>query len=138
MLEKMVYGKNLLKNKYELINKYIDFIEICKNKEEIIIKNIKINNKELENFGYLFRNDCFDMVLNINEQSLILSNEKTKEQIDNYIKSLSKFYNVKSTKLNKKLLSLDEIKTDNAFQIIPNKNKNKLEKDCITLLSISA
>ena len=31
----------------------------------------------------MFRNDCFDMVVNINEKDIILSNEKTKEDIDN-------------------------------------------------------
>lgn len=77
------------------------------------------------------------MVLNINEQSLILSNEKTKEQIDNYIKLLSEFYNIKSTTIDKKLLSLDEIITKNITQIISNKKDNKLEKDYVTLLSIS-
>ena len=77
------------------------------------------------------------MVLNINEQSLILSNEKTKEQIDSYIKSLSEFYNIKSTTIDKKLLSLDEIITKNITQIISNKKDNKLEKDYVTLLSIS-
>lgn len=78
------------------------------------------------------------MVLNIDEQDIILSNEKTNEQIDNYIRSLSEFYNIKSTTIDKKLLSLDEIKLDNILQIIPSKKKNKLEKDYVTLLSIKA
>ena len=133
-----LWKKLTKEQKYELINKYIDTIEVCKNEEKIIIKNIKINSKELENFGYFFRNDCFDMVLNINEQSLILSNEKTKEQIDSYIKSLSEFYNIKSTTIDKKLLSLDEIKFNNITQIIPNKKDNKLGKDYVTLLSLKA
>lgn len=133
-----LWKKLTKEQKYELINKYIDTIEVNKEKEEIIIKNININSKELENFGYLFRNDCFDMAININEQDIILSNEKTNEQINNYIKSLSEFYSVTSTTIDKKLLSLDEIKSDNILQVIPNKKKNKLEKDYITLLSISA
>ena len=78
------------------------------------------------------------MVLNIDEQNLILSNEKTKEQIDSYIKSLSEFYNIKSTTIDKKLLSLDEIKFNNITQIIPNKKDNKLGKDSVTLLSLKA
>ena len=37
--------------KAELITKYIDSIEIEKNKEEIIIKKININKKEIQNIG---------------------------------------------------------------------------------------
>ena len=122
---------NNLRNNEEFINCY-------KDKEEIIIKNININSKELENFGYLFRNDCFDMVINIDKQDLILSNEKTKEQVNEYIKSLSEFYNISSTTIDKELLSLDEIKSDNILQIIPNKKENKFEKESLTLLSINA
>lgn len=116
----------------------IDTIEVNKEKEEIIIKNININSKELENFGYLFRNDCFDMVININEQNIILSNKKTKEQINDYIKSLSEFYNISSMTIDKELLNIDDIKNDNILQIIPNEKEHKLEKELLTLLSINA
>lgn len=133
-----LWNKLTKEQKYDLINKYIDTIEVSKVKEEIIIKNININNKELENFGYLFRNDCFDLVINIDKQDLILSNEKTKEQINEYIKSLSEFYKVSSTTIDKELLNIDDIKNDNILQIIPNKRENKFEKESLTLLSINA
>ena len=132
-----LWNKLTKEQKYDLISKYIDTIEVSKVKEEIIIKNININNKELENFGYLFRNDCFDMGINIDKQDLILSNEKTKEQINEYIKSLSEFYKISSTTIDKRLLSLEKIKSDNILQIIPNKRKNKLENEKYTLLQIS-
>lgn len=113
-------------------------IEVSKDKEEIIIKNININSKELENFGYLFRNDCFDMIINIDSQALILSNEKTKGQVNEYIKSLSEFYKIRSTTIDKELLNIDDIKNDNILQIIPNKKENKFQKESLTLLSINA
>lgn len=104
-LEKMKYKsyyvrKNGLWNKLtkeqksKLIMKYIDSIEIERVKDEIVIKKININKKEIMNIGYMFRNDCFDMAININDRDIILSNEKTKDDIDKYINSLSKFYNI--------------------------------------------
>ena len=93
-LEKMKYKsyyvrKNGLWNKLtkeqksKLIMKYIDSIEIERVKDEIVIKKININKKEIMNIGYMFRNDCFDMIININDRDIILSNEKTKDDIDN-------------------------------------------------------
>lgn len=137
MRKKGLWNKLTKEQKYELINKYIDIIEVDKEKEEIIIKNININSKELENFSYLFRNDCFDMILNFDEQDIILSNEKTKEQVNDYIKSLSEFYNISSTTIDKEQLSINDIKNDNILQIIPNKKEHKLEKESLTLLSLS-
>ena len=113
-------------------------MKFLKIKKKLLLKTININSKELENFGYLFRNDCFDMVINIDKQDLILSNEKTKEQINEYIKSLSEFYKISSTTIDKELVSLNEIKSHNILQIIPNKKENKFEKDSLTLLSINA
>ena len=133
-----LWNKITKEQKYSLINKYIDTIEVSKDKEEIIIKNININSKELENFGYLFRNDCFDMVISMDKHDLILSNEKTKEQINEYITSLSEFYKIRSTTIDKDLLNIDDIRKDNILQIIPNKKENKFEKESLTLLSINA
>ena len=133
-----LWNKLTKEQKYDLIDTGLVIADLTKDKEEIIIKNININSKELENFGYLFRNDCFDMVINIDKQDLILSNEKTKEQINEYIKSLSEFYKISSTTIDKELVSLNEIKSHNILQIIPNKKENKFEKDSLTLLSINA
>lgn len=77
------------------------------------------------------------MVISINEQDIILSNEKTKEQINEYIKSLSEFYKISSTTIDKELLNLDNIKNENILKIIPNKNENKFEKNSLTFLSIN-
>ena len=50
----------------------------------------------------MFRNDCFDMVVNINDRDIILSNEKTKEDVARYIESLSKFYKITPITIEKK------------------------------------
>lgn len=148
-LEKMKYKsyyvrKNGLWNKLskeqkaELITKYIDSIEIEKQKEEIIIKKININKKEIQNIGYMFRNDCFDMVVNINDRDVILSNEKTKEDITKYIETLSKFYKIAPITIEKNKLDIDNLSNNSLLQIIPNKKENKFDKDKYTLLQIGA
>ena len=148
-LEKMKYKsyyvrKNGLWNKLtkeqksKLIMKYIDSIEIEKVKEEIVIKKININKKEIMNIGYMFRNDCFDMIININDRDIILSNEKTKDDIDKYINSLSKFYNISPVTIEKDKLNLGELdNNNNILQIIPNKKNHKFDKDKYTLLLIN-
>ncbi len=148
-LEKMKYKsyyarKNGLWNKLtkeqksKLIMKYIDSIEIEKVKDEIVIKKININKKEIMNIGYMFRNDCFDMAININDRDVILSNEKTKEDINKYITSLSKFYNISPITIEKDKLNLGELdNNNNLLQIIPNKKNYKFDKDKYTLLLIN-
>lgn len=148
-LEKMKYKsyyvrKNGLWNKLtkeqksKLIMKYIDSIEIERVKDEIVIKKININKKEIMNIGYMFRNDCFDMIININDRDIILSNEKTKDDIDKYINSLSKFYNISPVTIEKDKLNLGELdNNNNILQIIPNKKNHKFDNDKYTLLLIN-
>lgn len=146
-LEKMKYKsyyvrKNGLWNKLtkeqksELIIKYIDSIEIEKKKDEIIIKKININKKEIQNIGYMFRNDCFDMAVSINDRDVILSNERTKKDITKYIESLSKFYKIAPITIEKEKLDIGSLSNNSLLQIIPNKKENKFEKDKYTLLQI--
>ncbi len=133
-----LWNKLAKEQKVELITKYIDSIEIEKNKEEIIIKKININKKEIQNIGYMFRNDCFDMVVNINDRDVILSNEKTKEDITKYIETLSKFYKIAPITIEKNKLDIDNLSNNSLLQIIPNKKENKFDKDKYTLLQIGA
>lgn len=148
-LEKMKYKsyyvrKNGLWNKLTkeqkagLTTKYIDSIEIEKKKDEIIIKKININKKEIQNIGYMFRNDCFDMAVNINDRDVILSNERTKKDIANYVDSLSKFYKIASITIEKDKLDIGSLPNNSLLQIIPNKKENKFDKEKYTLLQIGA
>ena len=132
-----LWDKLTKEQKSELIKKYIDSVEIEKIKNEIVIKKININKKEIANIGYMFRNDCFDMVVNINEKDIILSNEKKKEDIDKYITSLNKFYKIKPITIEKDKLDVDNLPNKSLLQIIPNEKQNKFDKDKYTLLQIS-
>lgn len=134
-----LWDKLLKEQKQELVFKYIDniSIEIDKNKN-VTIKQININEKEIKNIGYMFRENCFDLVVNSNDKSIILSNYKSKEDIDNYIKSLSEFYKINKSNINIKSFSLEELNKDNNLsQIIPNKKDNRFDKENLTLLSIN-
>lgn len=85
----------------------------------------------------MFRNDCFDMVVNINEKDIILSNEKTKEDINKYISSLSKYYKINSITIDKEKLDINNLSSNSVLQVIPNKKQSKFDKDKYTLLQIN-
>lgn len=126
--------------KQELIFKYIDNISIeIDKKKNVSIKKININKKEIKNIGYMFRENCFDLVINSNDKNLILSNYKSKDNIESYIKSLSEFYKIKQNNYNFSSVNLDELNKDNGLlQVIPNKKEARFDKENITLLSINA
>ena len=124
--------------KQELVFKYIDNISIeIDEKKNVSIKKININKKEIKNIGYMFRENCFDLVINSNDKNLVLSNYKSKEDIESYIKSLSEFYKIKQINFNS--INLEEFNKDNSLlQIIPNKKEDRFDKETLTLLSINA
>ena len=133
-----LWNKLTKEQKADLIKKYIESIEIEKVKDEVIIKKININKKELANIGYMFRNDCFDMSVKINNRNIILSNEKEKDDIEKYISSLSKFYKIQPITIEKDKLDIDSLSNKSTLQIIPNKKTNKFDKEKYTLLQISS
>lgn len=126
--------------KQELVFKYIDNISIeIDKKKNVSIKKININKKEIKNIGYMFRENCFDLVINSNDKNIILSNYQSNEDIENYTKSLSKFYKINQRNLNINSLNLEELNKDNnLIQIIPNKKDKRFDKETLTLLSINA
>lgn len=87
----------------------------------------------------MFRENCFDLVINSNDKNIILSNYQSNEDIENYTKSLSKFYKINQRNLNINSLNLEELNKDNnLIQIIPNKKDKRFDKETLTLLSINA
>lgn len=124
--------------KQELVFKYIDNINIeIDKKKNVSIKKININKKEIKNIGYMFRENCFDLVINSNDKNLILSNYQSNEDMEKYIKSLSEFYKIKQINFNS--INLEEFNKDNSLlQIIPNKKEDRFDKETLTLLSINA
>ena len=121
--------------KQYIINKYIDEFEVKIDKE---ITNIIFNKNELENIGYMFRNDCFDLIVNVKYRDIILSNYKTEEETTNYIDTLRKFYKITETEITGELFDINDYTDDDIIQIIPQKKKNKFEKNKFKILQIGA
>lgn len=122
--------------KQYIINKYIDDIEISSNNNHnISILNIIFNKNEIENIGLMFRNDCFDMIVNVEDKDIILSNIKSSEETKKYIDTLRNFYNVVETEITSELFDINDYSED-IIQIIPQEKKNKFEKNKFTILQI--
>lgn len=134
-----LWNKLSKEQKQELVFKYIDNVSIVIDKKKnVSIKHININQKEIKNIGYMFRENCFDILINSNDKNIILSNYQSNEDMEKYIKSLSEFYKINQSNLNIKSLNLEEINKDNnLLHIIPNKKDNKFDKEILTLLSIN-
>lgn len=119
-----------------IINKYIDEIEIDVDKDyNVSIANIIFNKNEIENIGYMFRNDCFDMIVNVNERDIILSNYKNEQEKNDYVYNLRKFYNIKETTIQAYLFDINSF-NDDVIQIIPQEKKSKFDKNIFTILQI--
>lgn len=132
-----VWKKLTSEQKQFIINKYIDEIEIEMDKDyNVIIKNIIFNKNEIENIAYMFRNDCFDMVININNQDVILSNYQNEIDTQKYIKTLRNFYNIKETTIYDNMFNINELSTDDIIQIIPQEKGKKFDKNKFTILEI--
>nr|DAS65346.1 MAG TPA: integrase [Bacteriophage sp.] len=134
--EHNLWSKLSQEQKQYLINKYIDEIKInSDSNHNISILNIIFNKNEIENIGLMFRNDCFDMVVNIEDKDVILSNIKSNEETKKYINTLRNFYNVTETEITGELFDINDYHED-IIQIIPQEKKNKFEKNKFTILQI--
>ncbi len=125
--------------KQYIINKYIDEFEVKVDKDyNVQITNIIFNKNELENIGYMFRNDCFDLIVNVKDRDIILSNHKTDEETINYIDTLKNFYKITETEITGELFNINDYDNDEIIQIIPQEKKNKFEKNKFKILQIEA
>ena len=123
--------------KQYLINKYIDEIEIDYDKNyNVSIRNILFNKNEIENIAYMFRSDCFDMIVNTHERDIILSNYTKEKDINRYVDTLRNFYNIKETIIQADSFDITELNTDDVIQIIPQEKSSKFEKNKFTILQI--
>ena len=134
-----VWNKLSQEQKQHIINKYIDEIELDMDKNyNVSILNINFNKNEIENIGYMFRNDCFDMVVSIEDREIIISNWKTEEETANYISSLRNFYNIKESEITGELFDINNLNIGDIIQIIPQQRNNKFEKNTFKILEIEA
>ena len=134
-----VWNKLSQEQKQHIINKYIDEIELDMDKNyNVSILNINFNKNEIENIGYMFRNDCFDMVVSIEDRDIIISNWKTEEETASYISSLRNFYKIKESEITGELFDINNLNIGDIIQIIPQQKNNKFEKNTFKILEIEA
>ena len=134
-----VWNKLSQEQKQHIINKYIDEIELDMDKNyNVSILNINFNKNEIENIGYMFRNDCFDMVVSIEDREIIISNWKTEEETASYISSLRNFYKIKESEITGELFDINNLNIGDIIQIIPQQKNNKFEKNTFKILEIEA
>ena len=134
-----VWNKLSQEQKQHIINKYIDEIELDMDKNyNVSILNINFNKNEIENIGYMFRNDCFDMVVSIEDREIIISNWKTEEETASYISSLRNFYKIKESEITGELFDINNLNIGDIIQIIPQQRNNKFEKNTFKILEIEA
>ena len=135
--ENNLWDKLSQEQKQFIINKYIDNIEITIDKDnKISISNIIFNQNEIENIGYMFRNDCFDMVVSVEDKDVILSSYKNNQETESYISNLRNFYHIKEIEIDGELFDISEYNDDEIIQIIPQTKKNKFEKNKFKILKI--
>lgn len=135
--EHNLWSKLNQEQKQYIINKYIDEIEISSdNNHNVSILNVIFNKNEIENIGLMFRNDCFDMIVNAEERDVILSSVKNEEETKSYITALRNFYNIKETTIQTDLFDITKFNSDEVIQIIPQGRKSKFDKTKFTLLQI--
>ena len=84
----------------------------------------------------MFRNDCVDMIVNIDERDAILSNYKNEQEKNEYITTLRNFYNIKETTIVGDIFDIKDLKTDDVIQIIPQEKSSKFDKNKFTILQI--
>ena len=134
-----LWNKLLKEQKQYIINKYIEEIEIDIDKDyNVSILNIIFNKNEIENIGYMFRNDCFDMIINVENRDVILSNYQNDAERLSYISTLRNFYKIKETEVVGELFDINNFNENEIIQIIPQEKKNKFEKNKFTILQIGA
>ena len=135
--ENNLWDKLSQEQKQFIINKYIDSIEITIDKDnKISISNIIFNQNEIENIGYMFRNDCFDMVVSVEDRDVIMSSYKNNQETESYISNLRNFYHIKEIEIDGELFDISEYNDDEIIQIIPQTKKNKFEKNKFKILKI--
>ena len=134
-----LWNKLSKEQKQYLINKYVDEIEIDIDKDyNVSILNILFNKNEIENIGYMFRTDCFDMIINVENRDIILSNYKNENQKQSYISTLRNFYKIKETEIVGELFDIKSFNKNEIIQIIPHEKENKFEKNKFIILQIGA
>ena len=102
-----LWNKLSAKQKQDIVNKYIDSIEIeLDNNKKAIIKKINIKENRVADFGMLFRHDIYNMLYKDNKNVKVSINA-----------NLYKHYNLSVENINGKMVNIDNINSLNIENI---------------------
>lgn len=118
--------------KQYIMSDFIDDIEIeiednsygvlrCE-KKNIIIKNIKFNEKKINNMAYLFKESMMDYIVKIEDKNIMISNKMTEEEIIEFTERINRRYKVETVEIDYGNLDWNKINTDNIVRIMPLEN----------------
>ena len=108
--------------KLKIIREYIDKIELSikqneKKDYEIIIENIKIKDKKIDNLAYMFREEIMDMTIKKEDKNILIAKPLKKREIKDFVKEISRFYNIEV--YDTTLENYNEINSSKVVRIIP-------------------
>lgn len=119
----------------ELFMKYIESIELKINNDKIEVGRVNFKKSFLQEYSTLFFKNVIDMETNLvskNNNSINITYLQTREEIENYINKLRKYYDidyyeveVKYDENNNIYLDYENNKEDNIIKIIPIKENKK-------------
>lgn len=135
-----VWNKLTEEEKLKIINEYVTNIEISINIDEdtnernITIDKINIKEDKIENLAFMFREEIMDMTIKKENKNILISTPKRKTEINDFIKNIRKFYNIKVHET--ELTSMDEINSSKVVRIIPISKSRADAEQKYTLISI--
>ena len=134
--EKIYYFADLERTeKKELISKYIDYIEVTRNGQDVKILNTYFKKQFISEYTNYSKERGYKYFINGIVIDMTDSKVKTKEQALNYVQKLNQYH-----KVNYYEIELDDFKQNNIetknddevfLKIIPIKNENSYSKDKI-------
>jgi len=124
--------------KQKIIDEYIESVEvsICDDDGEksVEIENIKIREKKIDNFAYMFRQDMMDMTIKKEDRNILISKPLKQREIKDFVKEISRFYNIQVYE--SELKDFNEINSSKVVKIIPISKSRTNKEQSYTIISV--
>lgn len=126
--------------KLKIVQEYVDSIEISVANDEkkygriVTIEKINIKEKKIDNFAYMFREEIMDMTIKKDEKNILISTPQKKKDINDFIKQISRFYNIQVTETD--INDVDNIDASKVVRIIPISNTRTNAEQKYMIISI--
>lgn len=120
-----------------IVADYVDKIEInIDSKRNVKVTNIKFREKKIFNLAFMMKEQLMDMTIKKDEKNILISQTKTKKEIDEFIKSLQKYYKVNVMEVEIDDIKLEKLDSNKVVKIMPIKNTTLYKKQKYTIITI--